>query len=371
MVDFTKRLAKRKTELTTDPVNLYNTLDRASDKGPLRPAQEVVLKRWHAEYASKKDAILKLHTGQGKTLIGLLILQSRLNGGQGPALYLCPNRFLVNQTCSQAKQFGLSVCTADDDLPADFVNRKSILVTTVQKLFNGQTEFGLGNNAQEVGAIVIDDAHACVDAIRNAFVIHLDKDESAYSSIQSLFADELEKQGVGTFAGIQNGDRDAILPVPYWAWQDRTSEVAKILAARSTCKGVRFAWPLLRDILDKCQCVVSGAALEIVPYLPPLHMFKSYEQAAVRVFMSATVADDSFLVRGLGIAPDVVRAPLIYENERWSGEKMVLIPSLIDESLDRAQIITWLAKPGKKRPYGVVALAPSFKHARTGKTTAP
>jgi replicative superfamily II helicase len=322
-----------------------------------------VLNRWHGAYSDRKDAILKLHTGQGKTLIGLLILQSRLNGDQGPALYLCPNKFLVNQTCNQAKQFGLSVCTADDDLPSDFVNCKSILVATVQKLFNGQTKFGLGNNAQEVGAIVVDDAHACVDAIRNAFVIRLDKDESAYTSIRDLFADELERQGIGTFADIQNGEREAILPIPYWAWQDRVPEVAKILAARSDCKAVRFAWPLLRDVLDRCQCVVSGGALEIVPYLPPLYLFKSYENAGSRVFMSATVADDSFLVKGLGLAPEVVSAPLMYENERWSGEKMVLIPSLIDESLDRARIISWLAKPAKKRGYGVVVLAPSFRHA--------
>ena len=63
MVDFSKRLGKRITERITDPVALYDTLDRASDKGPLRPAQESVLKRWHEEYADVTDVILKMHTG--------------------------------------------------------------------------------------------------------------------------------------------------------------------------------------------------------------------------------------------------------------------------------------------------------------------
>ena len=175
MVDFSKRLGKRIPKRITDPVALYDTLDLASDKGPLRPAQEAVLKRWYEEYADVRDVILKMHTGQGKTLVGLLMLQSKLNAGsQGPALYLCANRFLVNQTCEQARQFGLSVCTAEDDLPTDFIEGKSILVTTVQKLFNGLTYFGLANKAREVGAIVIDDAHACVDSIRKAFIIRLD-----------------------------------------------------------------------------------------------------------------------------------------------------------------------------------------------------
>ena len=52
MVDFSKRLGKRMPKRTTDPVELYDTLDRASDKGPLRQPQEAVLNRWYAEYAS-------------------------------------------------------------------------------------------------------------------------------------------------------------------------------------------------------------------------------------------------------------------------------------------------------------------------------
>jgi len=363
MVDFSKRLGKRIPKRITDPVALYDTLDRASDKGPLRPAQEAVLKRWYEGYADVTDVILKMHTGQGKTLVGLLMLQSKLNADQGPALYLCANRFLVNQTCDQAKQFGLSVCTTDGDLPTDFLDGKSILVTTVQKLFNGLTYFGLANKAREVGAIVIDDAHACVDSIRKAFIIRLDNNDSAYVGIRDLFADELEKQGVGTFADIQKGKYDAILPVPYWVWQQRIVEVAGILSGRSNAQAVKFAWPLLKDMLDKCLCVLSGGALEIAPYLPPLHLFKSYDNAACRVFMSATVADDSFLVKGLGLAPEVVSKPLTYEKEKWSGEKMVLIPSLIDESLDRGAIVDWLAKPKENRSFGVVALVPSFKHA--------
>jgi len=45
MVDFSKRLGKRLPKRITDPVALYDTLDRASDKGPLRPAQDAVLNR--------------------------------------------------------------------------------------------------------------------------------------------------------------------------------------------------------------------------------------------------------------------------------------------------------------------------------------
>jgi len=47
MIDFRKRLGAAHTQKPTDPVALYETLDRASDKGPLRPAQAAILKEWH------------------------------------------------------------------------------------------------------------------------------------------------------------------------------------------------------------------------------------------------------------------------------------------------------------------------------------
>src|SRR5580698_8823002 len=82
MVDFSKKLGKGKTKKPLDPIEIYDTLDRASDKGPLRPAQESILHDWHKHRREERDLLVKLQTGQGKTLIGLLMLQSRLNEGR-------------------------------------------------------------------------------------------------------------------------------------------------------------------------------------------------------------------------------------------------------------------------------------------------
>lgn len=204
MVDFKKRLAGKKAEKPVDPIKLYDTLDRAHDKGPLRPAQLSVLKSWFTNHLDDRDAIVKLHTGQGKTLIGLLMLQMQLNNGKGPALYLCPDNFLIDQTREQAKQFGIATCRADPELPDDFLNSDKILVTSVQKLFNGLTKFGLDRKSVSVGTLLMDDAHACADTIREACRIRIPSDEPAYDALQTLFADDLEQQGLGTYADICN-----------------------------------------------------------------------------------------------------------------------------------------------------------------------
>ncbi len=360
MVDFKTRLAGKKAEKSINPVNLYDTLDRAHDKGPLRPAQLSVLTEWFNNYQSSRDVIVKLHTGQGKTLIGLLLLQARLNDSKGPALYLCPDNFLIAQTCEQAKQFGIITCTAAPELPEDFLSSEKILVTSVQKLFNGLTKFGLNRQSVGVGTLLMDDAHACTEAIREACRIRIPYNEPAYSALKTLFAEDLEQQGVGTYADICNDKRDALLPVPYWAWIPRETEVANILSVNSDRLSIKFAWPLLKDILGHCQCVISGVAIEIEPYIPPLSTFGSYWKADHRIFMSATVTDDAFLVKGLQLKPETIIKPICYEKESWSGEKMVLLPSLIHEELDRGQIVKVFGVPNPRRRYGVVAIVPSF-----------
>lgn len=90
MIDFSKRLNSVVKSKKTNPVEIYDSLDRASMTGPLRPLQAKILEKWFCEKKDNKDLIVKLHTGAGKTLIGLLMAQSYINAGQGPAIYICP-----------------------------------------------------------------------------------------------------------------------------------------------------------------------------------------------------------------------------------------------------------------------------------------
>jgi hypothetical protein len=179
-------------------------------------------------------------------------------------------------------------------------------------------------------------------------------------SLLSLFSEDLREQGAGTFADIREQKFDALLGVPYWSWMDHHEDVAAILAKDSATNEIRYAWPLLRDILRDCVCVVSGQSLEIAPQLAPLHLFGSYSGAAHRVFMSATVTNDAFLVKGLGLSADIITSPLVDKHEKWSGEKMILIPSLISPQLNREAMIASFAPASDKRKYGRVVLTPSF-----------
>jgi replicative superfamily II helicase len=55
-----------------------------------------------------------VNTGAGKTIDGLIILQSYLNEGLGPALYVAPNRYLVAQVIEEAGRIGLAIVEDPD-----------------------------------------------------------------------------------------------------------------------------------------------------------------------------------------------------------------------------------------------------------------
>ncbi|MGY3805214.1 DEAD/DEAH box helicase [Pigmentibacter ruber] len=370
-INFKKRSLKKIIEIETHPRKIYEKLDRQANKGQLRDIQIKILDKWYAEYKDNKDVILKLPTGEGKTLIGLLILQSKINKGEGPAVYLCPNKYLVKQVQTQAKEFGVPFCSLDSNLPSDFVDGSKILICTSSKLFNGRSSnFGIGQNSIDISSILLDDAHSCIEIIKQSCTIKIKRENgNYYNELFSLFRQELKKQGMGTFLDIENESSNSILAVPYWDWYEKIEEVTKILYKCNSdvdkVKDIWFPWEIIKDNLKDCLCVFTGKEIEITPYKLPIKKFRSFFKARHRVFMSATLSSDSFFIKDLGVEKKVIENPLTF-NQKWSGERMILIPSLIDESLSREIIINWIAKIHKNKNfnYGIISLVPSFEQAK-------
>lgn len=366
-INFREKLAVSTTGKKKNPIEIYENLDRTSLAGPLRESQISVLKEWYENRRADKDVVIKLHTGEGKTLIGLLILMSRINETKTPGLYICPNKYLVEQVCQDAVKFGVPVCTIGEEkeIPNEFLNCERILVTTVQKVFNGKTVFKLGNKSINVGTVVLDDAHACLDSIRDAFSVRISRQKQSqlYADIFHLFEDDLKLQGAGTLLDIWNeDDMESLMMIPYWTWIDKKDEVLSLLSSYSQELFLLFKWPLIRDCLDKCQAFVTGKEIQISPIVVDIDRFGSFANANARIMMSATTQDDVFFIKTLGMSTDAILNPLISKSKKWSGEKMVLLPSLISDELTREEIIYKYSSINYK--FGAVSLVPSNKHQR-------
>lgn len=366
-INFDKRSQNKTAEKKLHPCEIYDTLDRHANKGPLRiPVQDTILNQWFVEHKDEKDVILKLPTGEGKTLIGLLILQSKINEKKGACLYVCPSKYLADQVRIQADEFGINHCSiGENGLPEDFVNGEKILITHAQVIFNGRSKhFGIGQKSIEVENILLDDAHSCIDIIKTSCKFQIPRSSECYTELLDIFGESLKKQGAGTYADLVNQSTSAILAVPYWDWESKQEEVVSILSKynKNNDKSVWFVWDLLKNNLKNCLAVFSGREIEISPRIIPIEMFGAFSNASHRVFMSATISNDSFFIRDLGLDRNVVEHPLTFDK-KWSGEKMVLIPSLIDGSLTRDVVINWVGK-WNNAPYGVVAITPSNWHKK-------
>jgi len=373
-IDFNKLLGKTQASKIISPIDIFDNLDKEEDKAYMRPGQKNVLELWHNNHRTDKDTIVKLHTGQGKTLIGLLMLQSFLNEGYGPALYLCPDKILVRQTVNQAHAFGIKIVEVIDNqpgLPREFLNSEAILIATCQKLFNGKSVFGVegtGKESKEIGAIVIDDAHRCLEIIRDTFSIKSKKytDDKkrelnpVYSELFGLFFESLKKQAPGTFEDIIQERDESLIPVPFWTWYENQDEIMNIIRDNKTSSDIKFSWELIKNHLDNCTCIFSGTRVEIVPRVIPINLIPSFSNAKRRIFLSATLTDDAFLIKDLAINKNSVLDPITDTELKYSGERLILLPTLVDPSLKREELITWLKTiPKKYGTFGVFTIVPS------------
>ncbi|KAB2277884.1 DEAD/DEAH box helicase family protein [Staphylococcus epidermidis] len=362
MVDFTKMLKERKEENKVNPIDIYDTLDRKSITGPLRSSQKFILENWFKENRESRDSIIKLDTGQGKTLIGLLILQSLLNTKEGPCLYVAPNKYLVEQVCKEAEKFGIGYCVFKEsgEIPEEFLSGEKILITHAHKVFNGLSVFGIGNKKGDIGAILLDDSHTCIDVIKDAYTVVINKknNKDLYHEFLYLFEDTLKNQREGSLLDLKNNEGNVIMNVPYWSWSNKKSEVLTLLSKNKNDDEVKFTWPLIKDHLEYYSCFVAKDKIEISCDFPSVKSFPVFSRAPKRILMSATTQDDAFCIKGLDFSIDTVKKPLKYEKQKWSGEKMVLIPSLISDNLDRNLIVTQFSKMNQTN-FGMVSITPN------------
>ncbi|WP_374390614.1 DEAD/DEAH box helicase family protein [Brevundimonas sp.] len=348
-------------DTVSEPQKIFHALPKRAPRYEyLRNVQGQVLEKWHSR-KDEKDTVIKMNTGGGKTVVGLLVLKSCLNDQQGPAVYVCPDHYLCDQVIAEARDLGIE--TAEDPRSPHFLNGRAILVIPIDTLFNGKSKFGVGGEGSklEIGSVIIDDAHACIARAEQKFTVTIPRTSPLYTELLDLFRADLKQQSIATAAEIDQGERRALARVPYWAWQDKMEIVARLLVSNSNLKEVEWEWPLLRDCLSQCLCHMHATAIEIAPRCLPVSSIPSFGKARRRIYMTATLADDSVLVSSFNAESSAVANPIAPASGSDIGERLILIPQEINTSVTDSDIRDFAAAQAKTR--NVVVIVPSFKRA--------
>ncbi len=370
MVDFDKMRQIRSQPKPIDPKDIFLRLPKPPGIDDLWSSQADALKEWF-QRRNQQDIVIKLNTGGGKTLVGLLIAQSVMNECQGSVLYLCPTTQLQEQTLIKAREYGIQAVpyVRGADLDEAFLGTRSVMIATYAALFNGLTRFGLAGGTRDIvklEALILDDAHTAFANLRDAFTISIDsaKLSDLYKEFGQLFRPDFAQLGrQGTFDDVVAGRDESVLELPYWSWKSKADEIRDRLATIAQDQ-FPFEWPLVRDCFNLCHALISSRDFSITPLFPIVDMFPTFATCPRRIYMSATVADDSSIVRTFDADVQSISKPIAPVSLAGIGERMILAPELmLLGKTERDNAITKLAQWVAKTA-GVVFLVPSTQAAQ-------
>lgn len=327
-----------------------------------RDVQTEVWKKWFNK-REQKDTIIKMNTGGGKTVVGLMILQSCLNEGKGPAVYAVPDKFLVAQVCDEAKKLGILAVTDKDDY--HYTEKKAILVVPIHTLVNGKSVFGMRtSNNYPIGSVLLDDVHACLDTITSQFSVQIPSSHELYNKMITVFADSWKAYNSNSYINIvemKNPQKDSLLP--FWIWQEKKDDVYRLLNQYDNSDKenhcIFFSLPLILDCLPFCSCMITARSIEIKPKGIPISKISSFENANRRIFMSATLADDSVFVSTIGLKQGMITDIITPDKANDIGDRLILFPKHLNSTISDEEIRTKVLSLSEK--YNVVVIVPSYE----------
>lgn len=361
-IDFGKFQAS-KTARPSHPRQVFAGLSRREGFGYLRDVQGQVLDRWH-ERRAERDLVIKMNTGTGKTAVGLLALLSSMREGYGPALYVTPDKFLTAQAGHQADALGIP--WTKDPQSTGYLSGQSICIINIYRLVNGRSVFGGPGSIRidplPINLLVVDDAHACVSTIEEQTTVRIQRDHELYKALLNLFYLALLDQSSAQLMDLKDEAPGVIMRVPIAAWGQHIQTVVEKLHPYRDEEPLKFSWPFVRDILPSCQAIFSAESFEIQPLCPPTNMISSFQEAKRRLYLTATLPDDSVLITHFGASESSALYPVTPSGAADIGDRLILSPlelnPIVTELLIR-QTIRSLANA-----HNVVVLVPSYRRSR-------
>lgn len=380
LLDKILNISDEKESEEINSIKIFKNLNRKENYEFLRDVQKEFLLEWE-KIRDKKCIVGRLGTGSGKTLVSLLMLLAKMHEEKKPVLYLCPTRQLVRQTIKESNNYNIPA----KELPSrkdneymsiltEFRNSEIILVTTFDRLFNGRSIFGvkgLSTTIEEIGTILIDDAHSCLEKAKEKYtiIVHNNKEENTYyKELKNIFKDCLIDQSLSEYTSLK-GSCGSVMQIPYKDIYSNIDEVVEIINRMAADKGLKgkqitFSYNLVIDYIDTCDIYISNNCISIVPVKFALEKIPSYESAN-KIAMSATFSNYADLIEKLGFSRDSVENPVSI-NTNDEGGKYFVFPKLYkkDSHYIRELIVSKEINEIIKKDINIVVLVPDHVTAK-------
>lgn len=359
MFDFKSLSKATQAEVPATLIGLFGQLDRKATHTSLRPVQVSALNALDQQIG-QHDIVIKLSTGSGKTVVGLVFAEMMRRRYKGePVVYLCPTTQLADQVVQTGHAIGVQVSTfPSKGLPYEALSGGSVLVCTYDRLFNSKTTFE--SKAIRPSCFILDDVHAGVERTKQCYTARLPSD--CYDQIRGILRPLCESSDPATWRGIESNASDSRFEVPYWVWAHVHNQISEILERYKDEDDLLFRWDNINRYAELARVCISGVAVEISLPIAAVEENLSYCGAKHRLFMSASIKDGSSLIADLACDPAAFQRLIEPQEDEGAGERMILPTSLISQEVTKQEIADVCATLSKQT--NVVVLTSSTAQAK-------
>lgn len=271
----------------------------------LRPGQRQVLSAYAANHLDTSDLAIEMPTGEGKTLLALLIADLALDRGRSVA-YLTGTRQLAERAEEEAAKLGLeTVRFASKDYGGakldDYHQAQAVGVMNYWVYFNSKPV------PKPADLVIFDDAHLAEQPLSSLQTLRIpDKPGPAHALYQTVC--ELVIAHTDAYPGLQAmrdgtarpGTPPELLSFSDWAAIATAARDAIEASPYVDDTEIKYVWPKVRNNLSRCGVLIGPSGIEIRPYHPPTALNAGYSQAKQRLYLSATLGSMDDLQRRIG-----------------------------------------------------------------------
>ncbi len=359
---------------TTNTSNEYQSINemfrdiRTKKIDALYVHQAEIIETYEKDHFESPDVALELPTGNGKTLIGLLIAEFKRRVHGQKTLFVCSTNQLVNQVVTLANEkYGIKATAFtgkqrqySTQSKNDYITAQTVAVTNYSSLFNTNPFF------ENCDVIILDDAHVAENYIGGTWSLRIERDIQPYSDLLEILKSGLDYSEYVKFTkdDIDPFHKDDVQLIPSQIIYNLKDSIHSYLDANLSrddedTSSAYYTWQFLKDNLMACQAYISWREILIRPLIPPSRTIEPFANAKQRIYMSATLGAGGDLERITGIRK-IERIPLPKGwDKQGTGRRFFVFGNAHLEDEDRENLIIEANKIFKRS----LTLVPDYPRA--------
>jgi Rad3-related DNA helicase len=293
--------------------------------------QQEVLARFEAGLSGERRIGIELPTGAGKTLIALLILESRRLQGKRVAI-LTSSKALAEDVSSKADDLGIAtvVVTGSYKLSEEELRERS---SELRQYKRAQTIAVMNYWAYLYGdfltpdLLVVDDAHSFENAAQDRFTLEIDRDEhgALFEGIVSKLrtAHPIYQRLAAIQQRIAGPDSYETIYLPHL--REVASDIVTYYRGRAAAG--HKDWDAKRNLerFHKYAMFVDPDAITLSPPVPPMELEDKFRSVGSILYMSATLGTSEVFQKSVGseIAIRTLRDEELVHRVGTMGQRMI------------------------------------------------